>query len=174
MGALHSSGALTVCKQRLSPNTRITWGTGSEWETTFFDITQIWCAQCGLFSQVHRAELDIYDNIERLAAAAGRPVPPLVNVPNQYLRPKPSDARHSETLGSRWTLNDARALLEGLHIPADMGLTRMDSTMCSMSETPESAATHTGIPLGRWDITFSPRALACRRIAKYAAGGTRV
>jgi ankyrin repeat protein len=68
----------------------ITWGKGFEWETTLFDVTPISYAQFGLLPQVHRSEVDIYDNVKRLIAAAGRPVPPLTNVPNRYLRPKPS------------------------------------------------------------------------------------
>jgi hypothetical protein len=32
-------------------------------------------------------QVDIYNNITRLVAAAGRAVPPLVNVPNRYLNP---------------------------------------------------------------------------------------
>lgn len=71
----------------------ITWGKGFEWETTLFDVTPISYAQCGLLPQVHRADVDIYDNIQRLLAAAGRPVPPLDNVPNRYLNPKPPDER---------------------------------------------------------------------------------
>jgi hypothetical protein len=66
----------------------ITWGKGFEWETTLFDVTPISYAQCGLLPQVHRAERDIHDNIMRLIAASGRPVPPLVNVPNRYLSPR--------------------------------------------------------------------------------------
>ena len=65
----------------------ITWGKGFEWETTFFDVTPVSYAQCGLLPQVHRAERDIYDNIELMLRAAGRPVPPLENVPNRYLKP---------------------------------------------------------------------------------------
>ena len=71
----------------------IIWGKGFEWETTFFDVTPISYAQCGLLPQVHRAEADIYDNIKRLVAAAGRPVPPLANVPNRYLNPPPRSKR---------------------------------------------------------------------------------
>ena len=66
----------------------ITWGKGYEWETTFFDVTPISFARMGLLPQVHRSELDIYANIRLLLAAAGRTVPPLVNVPNRYLQPK--------------------------------------------------------------------------------------
>jgi hypothetical protein len=66
----------------------ITWGKGFEWETTLFDVTPISYAQCGLLPQVHRKEIDIYDNIKLLLQAAGRPVPPLANVPNRYLEPR--------------------------------------------------------------------------------------
>jgi len=68
----------------------ISWGKGFEWETTFFDVTPVSYAQCGLYPQMHRAEADIYDNVRKLLAAAGRPVPPLGNVPNRYLDPKPA------------------------------------------------------------------------------------
>jgi ankyrin repeat protein len=61
------------------------WGQGYEWETTFFDVTPISYAQLGLMPQVHRQEQDIYENICFLLAAAGRPIPPLANVPNRYL-----------------------------------------------------------------------------------------
>jgi len=63
----------------------ITWGKGFEWETTCFDVTPISCAQLGLLPQMHRSEVDIYGNIERLLRTAGRTVPPRVNVPNKYL-----------------------------------------------------------------------------------------
>ena len=66
----------------------ITWGKDMEWETTVFDVTPISYAQLGLLPQVHREERDIYDNIRLLLEAAGRPVPPLDNVPNRYLHPK--------------------------------------------------------------------------------------
>jgi hypothetical protein len=66
----------------------ITWGKGYEWETTFFDVTPVSYAQMGLLPQVHRKEHEIYSNIICLLKAAGRGVPPLENVPNQYLRPK--------------------------------------------------------------------------------------
>ena len=62
------------------------WGKGNPWETTFFDVTPISFAQVGLLPQVHRTEGDIYDNIRFLLESAGRPVPPLENVPNQYLQ----------------------------------------------------------------------------------------
>ena len=66
----------------------ITWGKGFEWETTIFDVTPISYAQFGLLPQVHRREADIYDIISRLLKAAGRPVPPLENIPNRYLTPR--------------------------------------------------------------------------------------
>lgn len=65
----------------------ITWGRGFEWETTCFDVTPISYAQLGLLPQMHRREVDIYANIRRLLAAAGRKVPALDNVPNRYLMP---------------------------------------------------------------------------------------
>jgi len=66
----------------------ITWGEGFEWETTIFDVTPIAYAQAGLLPQMHRKEQDIYDVIRRLLVAARRPVPPLANIPNRYLRPR--------------------------------------------------------------------------------------
>ncbi len=64
----------------------IHWGKGFPWETTFFDITPISYAQMGLMPQVHRTETEIYANIAALLKAAGRKIPPLNNVPNQYLQ----------------------------------------------------------------------------------------
>lgn len=61
------------------------WGKSYPWETLFFDVTPISFAQMGLLPQVHRSERHIYDNIGFLLEAAGRPVPPLANVPNRYL-----------------------------------------------------------------------------------------
>jgi hypothetical protein len=43
-------------------------------------------AQVGLIPQVNRTEENIYENIRFLLASAGRPVPPLGNVPNRYLQ----------------------------------------------------------------------------------------
>jgi len=65
--------------------TGVHWGQGYSWETTFFDVTPISYAQLGLLPQVHRREQDVYDNIRFLLSAAGRPVPPLANIPNRYL-----------------------------------------------------------------------------------------
>jgi ankyrin repeat protein len=66
----------------------ITWGKGFEWETTCFDVTPMSYAQFGLLPQMHRRERDIYANIEQMLKAAGRPVPPLENVPNRYVNPR--------------------------------------------------------------------------------------
>jgi ankyrin repeat protein len=69
----------------------ITWGKGFAWETTFFDVTPVSYAQLGLMPQVHRREQDIYHNVRLLLEAAGRPIPPLANMPNRYLQPKKKD-----------------------------------------------------------------------------------
>jgi len=66
----------------------LVWGKGYPWETTFFDVTPISFAQMGLMPQVHRKEQDIHSNIRRLLRAAGRPIPPMDNVPNRYLQPR--------------------------------------------------------------------------------------
>ena len=65
----------------------LVWGAGFDWETTLFDLTPISYAQCGCLPQMHRDERQITANVQRLLQAAGRPVPPLANVPNRYLRP---------------------------------------------------------------------------------------
>jgi hypothetical protein len=64
------------------------WGKGYPWETTFVDVTSISFAQMGLLPQVHRNERQIYDNICFLLESAGRAVPQLTNVPNEYLQGK--------------------------------------------------------------------------------------
>jgi hypothetical protein len=66
----------------------LTWGRGFEWETTLFDVTPLVFCQAGLLPQCHRREADVYRNVRALLAAAGRPVPPLPNVPNAYLQPR--------------------------------------------------------------------------------------
>ena len=63
----------------------LTWGRGFDWETTLFDVTPTSYAQFGLLPQFQRDERDIYDTVRLLLEAAGRPVPPLDNVPNRYL-----------------------------------------------------------------------------------------
>jgi hypothetical protein len=64
----------------------LVWGQGFEWETTLLDLSPIAYAQLGLLPQMHRDERDIRANLRRLLAAAGRPLPPMENVPNRYLR----------------------------------------------------------------------------------------
>jgi|CXWL01.1.fsa_nt_gi hypothetical protein len=66
----------------------LTWGKGFDWETTLFDLTPISYCQLGLLPQVHRSGADIVANVRLLLRAAGRPVPPMENVPNRYLQPK--------------------------------------------------------------------------------------
>ena len=71
----------------------LVWGRGCEWETTFFDLTPVSYAQLGPLPQMHRDERDIAENVRVLLAAAGRPVPPMLNVPNRYLRERDGSAR---------------------------------------------------------------------------------
>ncbi len=68
----------------------LTWGRGFEWETTLFDVTPINYCQAGLLPQMHRRERDVYANLALLLAEAKRAVPPLHNVPNRYLLPRPA------------------------------------------------------------------------------------
>ena len=63
----------------------ITWGRGFDWETTCMDVTPVSYAQLGLLPQMQRTEHDSWANVRALLQAAGRPVPPLENVPNRYL-----------------------------------------------------------------------------------------
>lgn len=64
------------------------WGKGYPWETVFFDVTPISFAQLGLMPQMHRSEIEIYQNIAFLLKASNRPAPKFDNVPNRYLVPK--------------------------------------------------------------------------------------
>lgn len=64
----------------------VVWGRGFAWETTLIDVTPISYAQLGMLPQLHRKELDCYENMQLLLAAAGRVVPPFNNVPNRYLK----------------------------------------------------------------------------------------
>lgn len=63
----------------------LVWGRTFEWETVLFDLTPIAYAQCGLLPQMHRDQRQIRDTVQALLRAAGRPLPPLGNVPNRYL-----------------------------------------------------------------------------------------
>jgi len=64
----------------------LTWGDGFEWETTFYDVTPISYAQCGLTPQMHRLEEDVYEVVDRLLRAAGRAPASWTNVPNRYVQ----------------------------------------------------------------------------------------
>ena len=66
--------------------TGIVWGRGQDWETTLFDVTPLSYAQFGLLPQFHRRSTEIFQNVVEMLTAAGRPVPPLENVPNKYSR----------------------------------------------------------------------------------------
>ncbi len=62
------------------------WGESFDWETVIFDITPISYAQCGLYKQFHRPEVDVYSNISYLHKTRYGAAPELRNVPNKYLR----------------------------------------------------------------------------------------
>jgi len=92
----HANRSAPVMELLLSAGARATihvpgiiWGKGFEWETTCFDVTPISYAQFGLLPQMHRREADVAATVTRLLRAAGRRVPPLTNVPNQYLVKRP-------------------------------------------------------------------------------------
>jgi hypothetical protein len=64
----------------------LVWGGGFDWETVVFDVTPLSYAQCGLYSQFHRIQQDVYSNIDFLYRKryAGAPAP-VRNLPNKYL-----------------------------------------------------------------------------------------
>lgn len=64
------------------------WGAGHAWETLVLDVTPISYAQCGLYAQFHRAEPDVYSNLQYLYRHAHHAELKLRNVPNRYLYPK--------------------------------------------------------------------------------------
>ena len=55
------------------------------WETAVHNVTPVSYAQCGLYRQFHRREEHVCSNIEYLGNKRDGTVPPLRNVPNQYL-----------------------------------------------------------------------------------------
>ncbi len=64
----------------------LVWGSGFEWETVVFDVTPISYAQCGLYSQFHRPEKQVYSNIAYLYRKRYGTEPLVRNVPNKYLQ----------------------------------------------------------------------------------------
>ncbi len=61
------------------------WGQGFAWETTILDLTPLSYTQCGLYSQFHRREDYLYDNLAYLYQKKYGQTFPLHNVPNKYL-----------------------------------------------------------------------------------------
>ena len=61
------------------------WGVGMDWETLILDVTPISYAQCGLYSQFHRREEDVYRTLAYLYRKRFGAELPLHNVPNRYL-----------------------------------------------------------------------------------------
>lgn len=64
----------------------ITWGQGFPWATTCFDVTPISYAQLGSLPQFQRDEAHVAANVRAMLAAAKRPIPVELNIPNRYLR----------------------------------------------------------------------------------------
>lgn len=80
MEILVDAGAdLDICVRTLL------WGESMDWETVVYDVTPMSYAQCGLYRQFHRREVDVYSNIEYLYRKQYGMKPPLRNVPNKYL-----------------------------------------------------------------------------------------
>lgn len=63
----------------------LVWGSGADWETLVLDVTPVSYAQCGLYSQFHRHERDVYDNLAYLYEKRHGASLPIRNVPNKYL-----------------------------------------------------------------------------------------
>ncbi len=61
------------------------WGESFDWETVVFDTTPISYAQCGLYKQFQRHEVDVYYNIAYLHQTRHGVAPGFRNVPNKYL-----------------------------------------------------------------------------------------
>jgi ankyrin repeat protein len=61
------------------------WGAGFEWETAIFDVTPISYAQCGLYRQFQRKDVDVYNNVALLYQRKYGKKPRIKNVPNAYL-----------------------------------------------------------------------------------------
>ena len=64
----------------------LVWGESMDWETVVFDVTPISYAQCGLYRQFHRREVDVYSNIAYLQRKRDGVDTRARNVPNKYLK----------------------------------------------------------------------------------------
>jgi ankyrin repeat protein len=65
----------------------LSWGVGADWETLVLDVTPTSYAQCGLYSQFHRREQDVYSNLAYLHRKRHGTELRVRNVPNRYLKP---------------------------------------------------------------------------------------
>ena len=66
----------------------LVWGPGQQWETLIMDVTPISYSQCGLYTQFHRAEQDVYSNLRYLYRNRYGAELRVPNVPNKYLAPR--------------------------------------------------------------------------------------
>ncbi|HWN12183.1 MAG TPA: ankyrin repeat domain-containing protein [Pyrinomonadaceae bacterium] len=66
----------------------LVWGPRQDWETLVLDVTPISYSQCGLYSQFHRAEQDVYSNLRYLYRSRYETELRVRNVPNKYLAPR--------------------------------------------------------------------------------------
>jgi ankyrin repeat protein len=64
----------------------VLWGDTMTWETVVYDVTPVSYAQCGLYSQFHRREEQVYGNIAYLLSKRNGAAPAIRNVPNKYLK----------------------------------------------------------------------------------------
>ena len=64
----------------------VVWGESMDWETVVFDVTPISYAQCGLYRQFHRREVDIFSNIAYMQRKRDGVEARARNVPNRYLK----------------------------------------------------------------------------------------
>jgi hypothetical protein len=65
--------------------TSLLWGESMSWETVLYDVTPVSYAQCGLYRQFHRREVDVYSNLQYLYRRKYGIEPALRDVPNRYL-----------------------------------------------------------------------------------------
>lgn len=69
----------------------LVWGSGFEWETTFFDLTLLSYTQAGLLRQFQREEEEIYENVRLILESQSDSPPSIDNVPNRYLQASKAD-----------------------------------------------------------------------------------